>query len=102
MSNGIFRYDLSEIVTRKVPGKYGFVVQRNTKRHTHRRAPAPMSSLRQPFDSTLFNFNNIKTGEVSILNKTNTLNLFSLYRFYLHFAGRKVSQVGHRGRRVGH
>lgn len=65
MSSGVFRYDLSDIVTRRVPGKYGFIVQRNSKRHTHRRAPAQMSSLRQPFDSTLFNFNNINPGEVS-------------------------------------
>lgn len=64
MSSGIFRYDLSEIVTRRVSGKYGFIVQRNPKRHTHRRAPAQMSSLKQPFDSTLFNFNKIKPGEV--------------------------------------
>lgn len=65
MSKGMFRYDLSGVVTRQVPGDYGFIVQRNSKRHTHRRPPAKMSGLRQPYDSTLFNFNRIKPGEVS-------------------------------------
>lgn len=65
MSNGVFRYDLSGVVARRVPGNFGFIVQSNSKRHTHRRAPATVSSLQQDFDPTLFNFNKIKAGEVS-------------------------------------
>ena len=64
MTRGTFRYDLSEVITRRVPGRYGFIVQRNPKRHTHRRAPAHMTSLVQPFDDALFNFNKIKPEEV--------------------------------------
>ena len=66
MSRGLFRYDLSDVVTRHVPGKYGFVVQRNPKRFTHRRSPANIISIRQEFDHSLFNFNKILDGEVSI------------------------------------
>ena len=65
MSNGVFRYDLSGVVARKVPGRYGFIVQSNTKRYTHRRKPAKMDSLKQPFDPTLFNFNAVKPEEVN-------------------------------------
>ena len=65
MSKGVFRYDLSGVVARRVPGDFGFIVQSNSKRHTHRRAPAAMASLQQDFDPTLFNFNKIKAGEVS-------------------------------------
>ncbi len=64
MESGMFRYDLSGVVTRRVPGKFGFIVQRNSKRGTHRRAPAKMLSLQQPFDPSAFNFNLIDPKEV--------------------------------------
>lgn len=64
MADGLFRYDLSGVVTRHVPGKYGFIVQRNTKRATHRRLPGKMLTLQQPYDSTAFNFNRINPKEV--------------------------------------
>ena len=66
VSRGAFRYDLSGVTTRKVPGLYGFVLLCNPKRHTHRRMPASMSSLVQPFNPSLFNFNKIKPEEVKI------------------------------------
>lgn len=88
MANGMFRYDLSEIVTRHVPGNYGFIVQCNPKRHTHRRAPAQMSSLRQPFDPTLFNFNSIKPGEVrKPCEPGEEIQMSCLCRSYLSCAG---------------
>lgn len=65
MSSGVFRYDLSGVVTRRVPGEFGFIVQCNSKRYTHRRLPAKMGNLRQPFDPTHFNFNHVKPAEVS-------------------------------------
>jgi len=64
MSRGVFRYDLTGVTTRRVAGSYGFVLQCNPKRSTHRRTPANMTSLVQPFDPTLFNFNKIKPEEV--------------------------------------
>lgn len=67
MSSGIFRYDLSDVVTRPIPGHFGFIVQRNSKRRTHRRTPAKMLSLQQPYDPTVFNFNLINDKEVRVL-----------------------------------
>ncbi len=64
MSEGIFRYDLQGVVTRTVPGGFGFIVQQNPKRRTHRRAPGHMTALRQDFDPSLFNFSKIKSEEV--------------------------------------
>lgn len=64
MSSGVFRYDLSDVVTRPVEGEYGFIIQSNPKRHTHRRAPARMTSLRQLYDPSLFNFNQVKEAEI--------------------------------------
>ena len=64
MTSGVFRYDLSEINTRIVPGKYGFVAQRNPKRFSHRRKPMDMASLTQPFNAELFHFNKIRKEEV--------------------------------------
>ncbi len=65
-SKGAFRYDLSGVTTRTVPGDHKFIIQCNPKRHSQRRAPANISSLVQPFDSSLFNFNKIKPEEVSV------------------------------------
>lgn len=64
MSRGVFRYELSGVTTRRVPGEFGFVVQCNPKRHTHRRTPASMASLVQDFNPSLFNFNQIREEEV--------------------------------------
>ena len=84
----LFRYTLTDVETRSVPGEYGFVVQvnyynnnvagknsvnvllqMNPKRVTHRRRPADMYSLQQPFDPDLFHFNKINPNEVSTFCK---------------------------------
>jgi hypothetical protein len=64
MRDGVFRYDLQEVVSRTVPGQYGFVALNNPKRFSHRRPPADMQMLVQPFDPNQFNFNRVKEKEV--------------------------------------
>ncbi len=64
MVDSVFRYTLDEVITRRVPGRYGFVIQRNPKRFSHRRKPAEVKSICQPFNPQLFNFNKVKKSEV--------------------------------------
>jgi GDP-D-glucose phosphorylase len=64
MRDGVFRYDLTEVATRIVPGRYGIVAMNNPKRFSHRRPPADMQCLVQPFDPNQFNFNRVKPQEV--------------------------------------
>ncbi len=47
---GVFRYSLDEVVTRLVPGRYGFIAQRNPKRFSHRRKPDEVKSICQPIN----------------------------------------------------
>lgn len=60
----LFRYKLDDVSIRILPGKYGFVLQRNPKRLTHRRIPHEMNLLQQPFNPEVFNFNKIDSKEV--------------------------------------
>lgn len=64
MAKGVFRYGLEDMTTRAIPGKFGFVAQRNPKRFTHRRRPMDIQKLQQPFNPSLFNFNKISDSEV--------------------------------------
>lgn len=60
---GAFRYTLDGVSTRHLSGTHGLVVQRNPKRFSHRRKPADMQSIVQPFDHEQFNFNKISKSE---------------------------------------
>ncbi|XP_064404006.1 GDP-D-glucose phosphorylase 1-like isoform X2 [Halichondria panicea] len=64
VADGVFRYSLDEVVTRLVPGRYGFIAQRNPKRFSHRRKPDEVKSICQPFNRELFNFNKVKRSEI--------------------------------------
>ena len=64
VADGVFRYSLDEVVTRLLPGRYGFIAQRNPKRFSHRRKPDEVKSICQPFNRELFNFNKVKRSEV--------------------------------------
>lgn len=68
MLRGTFRYDLSGVTTRQIPGEFGFIVQQNPKRFTHRRPPMNMASLRENFDPSCFNFNKVTPDEVRVEN----------------------------------
>lgn len=61
---GVFRYNLDGVTTRVLDGRYGLVAQRNSKRFSHRRKPADMRDLVEPFNPTQFNFNKINKEEV--------------------------------------
>ena len=75
---GVFRYGLDGVATRIVDGRYGLVAQRNPKRFSHRRKPADMRTLTQPFDPTQFNFNKIRKEEVCLLSKKNLIKILDL------------------------
>jgi GDP-D-glucose phosphorylase len=66
LSDGIFRYKLDDTTTRSLDGQYGFVVQNNPKRFTHRRTPHEMASISEPFSPDKFHFNKIKQNEVRL------------------------------------
>ncbi len=83
---------------RHVPGDFGFIVQSNPKRQTHRRAPATMCSLRQPYDPTLFNFNNVKPAEV---RKVPNINYVYFFGSQILFELCPLSDEG-QGKEVGH
>lgn len=64
MAAGHFWYKLDKLETRILPGKYRFVAQLNTKRAQERRKPQHVSSIRMPFDGSLFNFTKLKEAEM--------------------------------------
>lgn len=64
MEKGLFRYHLSALETRVLPGPYGFVAQLNIKRGTERRKPQEILSIKQEFNGKQFNFNKISPDEV--------------------------------------
>ncbi|XP_022695850.1 GDP-D-glucose phosphorylase 1-like isoform X2 [Varroa jacobsoni] len=57
-------YHLDEVKTRILEGRYGFVVQLNTKRSEKRRKPEDIHCTQQPFDEKKFNFTKIDEREV--------------------------------------
>uniref|UniRef100_T1JLX4 GDP-D-glucose phosphorylase 1 n=1 Tax=Strigamia maritima TaxID=126957 RepID=T1JLX4_STRMM len=61
---GCFRYDLDNLDTRILAGKFGFLAQLNINRAQQRRHPQTIQSLTQPFDHTQFNFTQIKQDEI--------------------------------------
>ncbi|KAG7238140.1 hypothetical protein INR49_030202 [Caranx melampygus] len=64
MERGLFRYHLTDLETRIVPGASGFIAQLNIKRGTERRKPQEIQSIQQEFNAGQFNFNKISPGEV--------------------------------------
>ena len=66
-SGEVFRYSLEGVTTRVLDGRHGLVAQRNPKRFSHRRKPADMHVLTQPFNPAQFNFNKIRKEEVLII-----------------------------------
>ncbi|XP_046455938.1 GDP-D-glucose phosphorylase 1-like [Daphnia pulex] len=61
---GVCRYRLTNLQTKILPGKYGFVAQLNSDRATQRRLPQNLQKVNSPFDGTLFNFNKVPAQEV--------------------------------------
>ncbi|XP_019853090.1 PREDICTED: GDP-D-glucose phosphorylase 1-like [Amphimedon queenslandica] len=67
MVDGAFRYTLDGTTVRSLDeGQYGFVVQNNPKRLTHKRVPVENRKLVEPFSPDQFNFNKI-TNEKEVI-----------------------------------
>ncbi|XP_010882064.2 GDP-D-glucose phosphorylase 1 [Esox lucius] len=64
MRRGFFRYHLSDLETRILPGRYRYVAQLNIQRGIERRKPQEILSIKQNFDSKQFNFNKINPEEI--------------------------------------
>lgn len=64
MTNGHFRYDLSHVQTRIVPGKENYVLQLNLKRLKERRSAVNVVSCQMPYDPEKFNFTKVKRDEI--------------------------------------
>jgi len=64
--NGLFRYQLPDLNTAVLPGKYGFVMQLNPQRAEQRRKPQNLSTVNPSFDPTQFNFTKIQDKEILI------------------------------------
>lgn len=64
MVEGIFRYELGDLETRILPGKYGFVAQLNVKRAQQRRKPQFISTISMPFNPEIFNFLKVRKEEI--------------------------------------
>jgi GDP-D-glucose phosphorylase len=64
-AQGVFRYPVTEgsIKSRIIPGDLRFVAQLNEERHSLRRKPQAMASIRMPFNEDSFNFTKIKPEE---------------------------------------
>lgn len=57
-------YDLDDLTSRQLTGRFGFVVQLNAKRDTLRRPPDTIQDIRQPFDEEKFNFTKVGGDEI--------------------------------------
>ncbi|XP_034032711.1 GDP-D-glucose phosphorylase 1-like [Thalassophryne amazonica] len=64
MDRGFFRYHLSDVETRILPGPHKFVTQLNVKRAQEKRKPQEILSVQQEFNDKLFNFNKINPEEI--------------------------------------
>ena len=75
---GFFRYDLSEMKTRVLPGKCAFLLQINKKRGSNRRKPQQIRTLEQKPQKGEFNFCQIdeeKEGLMEIEDESNSRTL---------------------------
>nr|CAH0113649.1 unnamed protein product [Daphnia galeata] len=64
VESGVCRYRLTNLLTKILPGKFGFVAQLNSDRATQRRLPQNLQKVNSPFDGTQFNFNKVPAQEV--------------------------------------
>ncbi|KAM4734059.1 GDP-D-glucose phosphorylase 1 [Anableps anableps] len=64
MNRGLFRYHLGDLETRILPGPNGYVAQLNIQRGIERRKPQEILSIRQEFNPSQFNFNQINADEI--------------------------------------
>ncbi|CAL1276280.1 unnamed protein product [Larinioides sclopetarius] len=64
MQNGCFRYQLGDLQTKDLQGKYDFIVQLNIKRAIERRTPQLVSDIIMPFDTDKFHFGKVNAKEV--------------------------------------
>ncbi|GBM21022.1 GDP-D-glucose phosphorylase 1 [Araneus ventricosus] len=64
MQNGCFRYQLGDLQTKDLQGKYNFIVQLNIKRAIERRTPQLVSDIIMPFDKDKFHFGKVNEKEV--------------------------------------
>ncbi|XP_055928238.1 GDP-D-glucose phosphorylase 1-like isoform X2 [Argiope bruennichi] len=64
MNNGCFRYQLRDLETKDLQGKYNFIVQLNIKRAIERRTPQLVSDISMPFDKDKFHFGKVNEKEV--------------------------------------
>jgi len=63
---GVCRYQLPDLNTTVLPGKYGFVLQLNSKRAEQRRKPQNIQAVNVSFNPNEFNFNNVQDKEILI------------------------------------
>ncbi|KAG8041497.1 hypothetical protein G9C98_002790 [Cotesia typhae] len=64
--NNILRYKLVINKEKRLSGKYNFLMQLNLDRAQNRRTPENITSIKQPFDPTRFNFTKIPEEEIII------------------------------------
>nr|XP_045608952.1 GDP-D-glucose phosphorylase 1-like isoform X1 [Procambarus clarkii] len=60
----LFNYQVDDVETKIIPGKYKLVAQMNANRKTMRRKPQNIFNVTQPFDPETFNFTKIKKQEI--------------------------------------
>ncbi|XP_042209346.1 GDP-D-glucose phosphorylase 1-like isoform X2 [Homarus americanus] len=60
----LFNYQVDDVETKILPGRFEFVAQMNANRKTMRRKPQNMLHILQPFDPEKFNFTKIKPEEI--------------------------------------
>lgn len=64
MNNGYFKYQLTSLQTRIIPGRRGYIAQLNPLRFTERRKPQDIQNINQKFDPNKFNFTKISKQEI--------------------------------------
>ncbi|OMO55504.1 GDP-L-galactose phosphorylase 1-like protein [Corchorus capsularis] len=80
MRQGLFRYDVTNCVTKIIPGKYGFIAQLNEGRHLKKRPTEfRVDQVLQPFDDSKFNFT--KVGQEEVLFRFEQSNNYKSHYF---------------------
>ncbi|OMO95634.1 GDP-L-galactose phosphorylase 1-like protein [Corchorus olitorius] len=80
MRQGLFHYDVTNCVTKIIPGKYGFIAQLNEGRHLKKRPTEfRVDQVLQPFDDSKFNFT--KVGQEEVLFRFEQSNNYKSHYF---------------------
>jgi len=72
MMEGNFRYNVDGLKSRRLKGRYRFIVQSQTNRSLLRRKPQAMMSVSQPVDSTAFNFTKVNAEKEVLFQLVNS------------------------------